>query len=406
MKIRVMVVEDEPMIRMGIVSVLPWEELGCEVVAEAENGLEGIKKAEIYHPQLVISDIRMPKMDGLSMAEHLKQMDSDIQIILLTGFQEFAYAKRAIQYRVREYIVKPVDQEELLCAVVKLSGYIRNSLESSAERERLRSRAEESASILKEKFLASLLFHSEDSEFHIYGKMEEFQIEVGDFAVLSASVDSFYELEKCFTEEDIHILLFLIEEQLEMLLEDASFSYTTFRHEKTVYAIVFGSEDMFSGGILGEYAKRLEKGVESSSRFHISAGFSDCHRGADQIRVARSEADACVAEKRRQSRNRFIMDKAVVYMKENAGRELSQEEVADYLHISKWYFSKVFHKETGTKFSEYMGRIRIEEAKRMIREHPELKNYEISDRLGFGNVRYFAQLFKKVTGKTPSEFRG
>ena len=80
--------------------------------------------------------------------------------------------------------------------------------------------------------------------------------------------------------------------------------------------------------------------------------------------------------------------------------------MAEQIYVSKWYFSKIFRKVKGEKFSDYLSRLKIEEAQRIIREQPELKNYEVADRIGFHDVRYFSQLFKKITGKTPSEFRG
>ena len=124
MKIRVMIVEDEPIIRMGIASVLPWDEIDCEVVALAENGVDGLEKAKSFQPQLVISDIRMPKMDGLSMIETLVSANPDIQVILLTGYKEFEYAQKAISFGVSNYILKPVDQDELLEVVKELAEKI------------------------------------------------------------------------------------------------------------------------------------------------------------------------------------------------------------------------------------------------------------------------------------------
>ena len=79
--------------------------------------------------------------------------------------------------------------------------------------------------------------------------------------------------------------------------------------------------------------------------------------------------------RKRLTRTEFIMDRAVQYMRENCRREVSLEEVADQVYVSKWYFSKLFRKEKGIKFSDYMSTLRIEQAQKIIREDPSLKNY-------------------------------
>lgn len=168
MKVRVMVVEDEPMIRRGIIQVLPWKELDCEIVAEAENGMDGLEKARRFEPDLVISDIKMPKMDGLSMIEKLKKENPQMEVILLTGFQEFEYAQKAITYGVSDYILKPVDQEEMTRIVGKLAGRIQAAAARQDEWKLLQEKVKESQPILKEKFLHNLLFYSPGTIYHIY----------------------------------------------------------------------------------------------------------------------------------------------------------------------------------------------------------------------------------------------
>lgn len=530
MKTRVMIVEDEPIIRMGLERALPWDSVNCEVVALAENGLDGLEKAKDTKPQLVISDIRMPRMDGLAMIKELKALDPELQVILLTGYKEFDYAKKAIAYGVKKYILKPVDQQELLNAIKELAGQVQQKEEARQEWQRLHCRVQESLPILKDKFLNHLLFLGPGSINNVYEKMKYFHIHIERFVILAVEIDSFYELEKEFTEEDIHALFFMIEEGMEQLQGNCEYSVTPFRHEKTEYFIISGNIESQDLPDLLEMGRKLCQLVKQKGKFTVSAGLSVIHEGAKEIRAARKEADRCLvscyyvgkgsvacysdvqagdgkrerehefraeeyfealkqgenvtaaaedvcvqlrelknatliktrtteilsksfrllmeeygecpellqcfeqtmekaymaktlqnceelfqecsawcisfAQKKKKSRTEYIIEKAVQYMKENCRRAVSLDEVADELYISKWYFSKLFRKETGIKFTDYMSNLRIEEAQRLIREDPGLKNYEIAEMLGFGNVRYFSQLFKTVTGKTPSEYRG
>ena len=93
--LKVLVVDDEMFVRTGIVMETDWAALGCEVVAEAANGEEGLEAARKYAPDLIISDIRMPKLDGIGMLRALREEGSKVQVIFLTAYSEFEYAREA-----------------------------------------------------------------------------------------------------------------------------------------------------------------------------------------------------------------------------------------------------------------------------------------------------------------------
>ena len=108
---RILVVEDEEVIRKGLIRFIDFEKLNCILVGEASNGIEGIACIEKYQPDIVISDINMPIMNGIEMIE--QTLDFNYSTILISGYSEFAYAKKAIRYGVSGYLLKPVDEKEL-----------------------------------------------------------------------------------------------------------------------------------------------------------------------------------------------------------------------------------------------------------------------------------------------------
>lgn len=110
---KVLIVEDEEMIRRGIVLTVDWSSLDCVVVAEASNGEEGLAAAQRYHPTLIITDIKMPKMDGLEMLRQLRQMGNNAHVILLTAYDTFEYAQTAIRLGAADYILKPFHDGDL-----------------------------------------------------------------------------------------------------------------------------------------------------------------------------------------------------------------------------------------------------------------------------------------------------
>lgn len=118
--LRVLVVEDEEMIRKGIVLATDWQSLGCVVVAEASNGEEGIEKAEACKPSLIITDLKMPKMDGLEMIAKLRERGCEAYVIILTAYDSFTYAQTAIRLGAVDFLLKPFHDGDLENAVLAL----------------------------------------------------------------------------------------------------------------------------------------------------------------------------------------------------------------------------------------------------------------------------------------------
>ena len=130
---RVLIVDDEKYVRMGIKSETDWALIGCEVVGEAANGIEGLEAAETLRPDLVISDIRMPKMDGIEMAEKIIEKCPGTKVIFLTAYNEFEYARQAIRIGVSDYLLKPFQDGELEGSIQRLLHLHPNAPASSAE---------------------------------------------------------------------------------------------------------------------------------------------------------------------------------------------------------------------------------------------------------------------------------
>lgn len=114
MMIKVLIVDDEPKLREGLRVFIDWESLGYYVVDTAVNGNDALEKYKQYQPDLVIADIRMPGMDGLQLIERLRELDPKLHILILSGYADFDYARKAITQRADGYLLKPVDEDELI----------------------------------------------------------------------------------------------------------------------------------------------------------------------------------------------------------------------------------------------------------------------------------------------------
>ncbi|RKP46745.1 DNA-binding response regulator [Cohnella endophytica] len=118
--IKLLLVDDEPIIRRGIRTSIDWEEYGIGIVGEAANGAEALDRSLQLKPQIVVTDIRMPCMDGLELSRHLRNQLPDTRIVILSGYEDFSYAREALSIGVQNYLLKPVGAEELVTVLKQL----------------------------------------------------------------------------------------------------------------------------------------------------------------------------------------------------------------------------------------------------------------------------------------------
>ncbi len=118
--LKVLVVDDEAVVRRGIVLGIDWAARGCVLAGEAVNGEEGLAAVERYSPSLIITDVRMPRMDGIEMLARLREAGCRAHVILLTAYSDFAYAQKALKLGADDYLLKPFRNEELIAAIDKV----------------------------------------------------------------------------------------------------------------------------------------------------------------------------------------------------------------------------------------------------------------------------------------------
>lgn len=123
--IRVLIIDDEEIIREGLKKTVDWESMGCVVAGEAEDGEAGLKSVMALKPDLIFTDIRMPGLDGLQMLARIRELNLPCKVIILTGFRDFEYAQEAIRQGAYRFLLKPVKTEDLKLAVVEAAKEIR-----------------------------------------------------------------------------------------------------------------------------------------------------------------------------------------------------------------------------------------------------------------------------------------
>ncbi len=154
---RVLLADDEEEIREGISRKIDWDALGFTLVGQAENGAEALEMVEQLRPDVVLTDIKMPFMDGLELCRQLKPRLPAAKLVVFSGFDDFAYAQQAIGLEVSEYILKPINAAELESVLTRLRQQIVEERLARRDVETLRRRYAESLPVLRELFYNQLL---------------------------------------------------------------------------------------------------------------------------------------------------------------------------------------------------------------------------------------------------------
>lgn len=229
----VILADDEPQILEGIRDSVEWETLGFRVIATALNGNELLEQTETLRPDLVISDIKMPFLDGLEVARILHENMMHIKIVLFSGWDDFEYAQLAIRYGVSEYVLKPIDFQEMQNLLKKIHRELETELEQRQNQERFAEIYQKSLPLLQEQFLIQLVRGSLTPE-----QMQRQQKN------LSVSLDANHfcvVIMKITEESDDYLSQFSVAESVNEMLQQVC-PFRTFRYlDKIIYLLLLSA---------------------------------------------------------------------------------------------------------------------------------------------------------------------
>lgn len=204
--ISVMIVDDEFIVRQGIKTSIDWEAHGIKIIGEAMNGQSALPKIRTLRPDILITDIRMPVMDGLTLAEKVREEMPEMKIIILSGYGEFAYAKKSIHLNVAEYLLKPVGAEELMKAVLTQRDIITGERWKNAELQKNKLLVEENIDFIRARFIQGLLKNKYTDESVIKSKARNLRINLDgpQHQIILIDIDDFFLLseEMSATQKD------------------------------------------------------------------------------------------------------------------------------------------------------------------------------------------------------------
>ncbi|RKP54085.1 response regulator [Cohnella endophytica] len=199
--IEILLVDDESYVTESLAMTIPWEQLNMRAVYRASSGAEALRILEEQEIDILVTDIRMPEMDGLELVQTVAKRWPNVRSLLLTGHSDFEYAKRAIQLQVFDYILKPVNDNEFMTSVANAIDSLRDEWEDSEERHRILYELKSDRSQLKDNLMRDLTLGKQGSRSTIERKLEQYEIplKVGDMAFMML-----VQLGKQFRDYDAH----------------------------------------------------------------------------------------------------------------------------------------------------------------------------------------------------------
>lgn len=187
---KVMLVDDEEDVREAMMRRIDWESIGFKVISTAENGEDALEQAEKNPPDIVLTDIQMPFMDGLTLLHKLKTIVPGVKSVIFSGYDEFEYAKEAIKLEAEEYILKPIDAEELKQVFIRIKTRLDEELLSKSDVEKLRQYYQQSLPVLKEQFAIGLLEgRLSSSKIKRYTQEYDFDLKADYFCVAVLNIE-------------------------------------------------------------------------------------------------------------------------------------------------------------------------------------------------------------------------
>jgi two-component system, response regulator YesN len=289
---KIIIVEDEAIVREGIKKRVDWTSLGFSVIGDAANGQEALAIAEKDWPDVILTDIRMPVLDGIELIRIVTERVPSTKVVILTGHEEFEYAHQSIKFGVLDYILKPVSANELSKVMAKVKEMLDHKLNNNQELESLKKQIKQSLPILRDRFLNDLVFTSMREQ-EIEEKKEFFGVEIlgRQFVVMIVEIDDYKLLTERFREEQKQLLNFsvfnIVNETTSQYPKSIAFIA---RYDYITIIIESEQSSVLTKEKLSSFAEELRKNIEQNLQLTISIGVGNVYQGLERIRNSFREA--------------------------------------------------------------------------------------------------------------------
>lgn len=343
---KALIVDDDKYVWMGLKNLIPWADIDFAEVLWADNGASAYKIAMNTQPDLIITDVKMPVMNGIELCKKISETSLETYIIMLSAYDEFEFARAALKLNVKDYILKPLDEENLAQLISKIQLM-------AAEN--------------KQKQHFQNILYNKDLSNRISTSLNEANVE---------DISNFFHhdlpaMNLKYTEHK-HCCLFLID-LLFNHLQIVNFSFNEKINKQRNDAVLYitSSKDKID---MSNYVYDLYMDIIKST----PAKHPDSN---------------------------LLVDEMCLYIEKNyPDPELSVAKIAQDMHIAVGYASSLFKKHKGVNLNNYLNGLRIQKAC-MLLENTPMKVSTVGQMVGITDPNYFPKIFKKIKGVSPKEYR-
>ncbi|MFD3272061.1 AraC family transcriptional regulator [Paenibacillus dendritiformis] len=449
---RLLIADDEALEREGLELIITRAMPDRFEMIHAPNGRRAIELAERHRPDIVMMDVKMPGIQGLEALQEIQAIHSRVKMVLVTAYDHFAYAKQAIALGVKDYIVKPAKKEQIIGILQRLVQELEQERSKRDTELALRDTVSRLMPLVENE-LAMMLMNDRVQDWNVQqlAELAQFPLQMGYALVVAVAAPDTDEaceggsrrlrLEKVYNAVR-HELAGRLSCIVSPIIGEQMTVFVPLK-DGTQYA----NEDVLAMGeelvaLLRQAAEapvhigigRLKLGIDKLRESYAEAACAAAYarNGASaavvhfdqvpvragsysrpaQLHAVRSgthteEALHAAIHQVKASRDReahAVIEEARAIIHERFHLPLTMEEVAGMVHLSPYYFSKLFKQQAGATFTDYITQLRITRACQYI-EQDKLSLKEICYQVGYRDPNYFSRVFKKVTGVAPTEYR-
>jgi len=344
--IKIIIVDDEKMIREGLVKTMPWQQMGIEVVGSADNGRTALELAIDKKPHIILTDIRMPKMDGIEFLKRIKEEVPKAKVLIISGYDDFKYAQQALKYGATDYILKPINVEELQKVIEGLKDTFKEENDMNLYAAKIHRDMEYEI----QQYIMCIRIGNREEAFSLLKRV------CCKERPNNTSIEKHKKLYIEIMDTTLHVLkedgIYIKEEQRYKYLDLVNFTKI---------------------GELQEWACSFTNNLME------------------------------IVNKNKNDSYSSVIKNTIQYIENHFSEDLSIQQIAEAVHLSPNYFSHVFKKAREESFTDYLNKFRVNKAKELLSKHL-YKVYEIADMVGYSDYKYFSSVFKKIIGVSPTEF--
>ena len=452
----VLIVEDEKMIRQGIKTMIMRSGVPIETIMECNNGetaLEILKEQEI---DVMFTDIRMPKMDGIELVQKMQSLEHIPLTVAISGYDDFAYAVEMLRNGVREYILKPIEREkitEILMLSDEISGEEQRTIESQyadhfytgnyyvcCQNQVKRGELSDDNYIFMKNMNDNDIFivPAENLSLLLKNELQDGYIGIsaahcGLESIRQAYAESVMMRKKAFVRNKVEAQYGVFQEKIPegLITEAAKLTEEAARIQRVqligtdhtddleksfhqfFYEVKNGriDEAVFEScmkDFFTEVEKTYQNALETEGELLLeckeiwSENCIDSYE--DKVMEFVLQLHEKINSSYDQNKNVQKIKMAVDYIEENYAKDLNMAVVSNYISMNYSLFSYSFKQYTGSNFVNYLKEIRMREAKKLLTE-TDMKIIEISQAVGYDNEKHFMKIFKATCGVSPTEYR-